>query len=163
MIDPDPLFLDYDLPAGSIAQEPANPRDAARLLVIRRGSATISHHYFRDLPDLLNPGDLLVLNTTRVLPARLFGTRESTGGRWHALFVRELPGGMWEMLGHAGGHIAPGEWLAVNQGGLRLRLAGRTEIGRWLVEPQPAGKPAEWLAVCGKGRSEEHTSELQSH
>ncbi len=150
MIDPDPLFLDYDLPAGSIAQEPANPRDAARLLVIRRGSATISHHYFRDLPELLNPGDLLVLNTTRVLPARLFGTRESTGGRWHALFVRELPGGMWEMLGHAGGHIAPGEWLAVNQGGLRLRLAGRTEKGRWLVEPQPAGKAAEWLAVCGE-------------
>lgn len=150
MIDPGSLFLDYELPAGSIAQEPASPRDSARLLVVRRDTASIAHHRFHELPDLLNPGDLLVLNNTRVLPARLFGIRESTGGRWHALFVKEVAGGAWEMLGHSGGHIAPGEWLVVGSGDLRLRMAGRTEKGRWLVEPHPAGKATEWLARCGQ-------------
>ena len=150
MIDSGSLFLDYELPAGSIAQEPADPRDAARLLVIRRESSTISHHHFRDLPALLSPGDLLVLNSTRVLPARLFGTRESTGGKWHALFVKELPDGIWEMLGHSGGHIAPGEWLRVEPGPLRLRMAGRTEKGRWLLVPHPPRGAAEWLADCGQ-------------
>lgn len=146
-----PLFLDYDLPAASIAQEPVSPRDSSRLLVIRRATGSLSHHHFRDLPDLLNPGDLVVLNTTRVLPARLFGTRESTGGRWHALFVKELSGGIWEMLGHSGGHIGSGEWLGVESGPLRLRLrlAGRTDKGRWLVEPHPPGDAAEWLGRCG--------------
>lgn len=150
MIESGSLFLDYELPAGSIAQEPAEPRDSARLLVIRRDSQSLSHHVFRDLPDLLNPGDLLVLNATRVLPARLFGTRESTGGKWHALFVKELPDSIWEMLGHSGGHIAPGEWLRVESGPLRLRMAGRTEKGRWLVEAHPVGEAASWLDRCGQ-------------
>lgn len=150
MIEPDRLFLHYDLPAGSIAQEPAEPRDSARLLVIRRESNGLSNHVFRDLPGLLNPGDLLVLNSTRVLPARLFGVRESTGGRWHALFVKTSSKGLWEMLGHSGGHIAPGEWLAVNPGPLRLRMAGRTGHGRWLVEPHPEGEAEAWLDRCGQ-------------
>jgi S-adenosylmethionine:tRNA ribosyltransferase-isomerase len=72
--------FDYDLPPGSIAQHPAPRRDRSRLLVLDRGSGRVDHRRFDDLPRLLRPGDLLVLNDTRVLPARLVG-RKSTGGR----------------------------------------------------------------------------------
>jgi S-adenosylmethionine:tRNA-ribosyltransferase-isomerase (queuine synthetase) len=75
------LFFDYDLPERLIAQQPATPRDAARLLVVRRDTGTLEHHVFRDLPDLLSPGDLLVLNDTKVIPARVVGRRERTGGK----------------------------------------------------------------------------------
>src|SRR5436309_11285439 len=75
-------FFDYDLPPYLIAQQPCAERDQSRLLVVRRASGALEHHVFHELPELLNPGDLLVLNDTRVLPARLFGRRERTGGKW---------------------------------------------------------------------------------
>ena len=74
-------FFDYDLPPGLIAQEPCSERDKSRLLVVRRPTQSIEHRIFEDLPELLNPGDLLVLNDTRVVPARLVGRRARTGGR----------------------------------------------------------------------------------
>ena len=73
-------FFDYELPPGRIAQEPLAERDQARLLVLGRDSAEVAHHVFADLPALLNPRDLLILNDTRVLPARLRGRRPRTGG-----------------------------------------------------------------------------------
>ena len=79
--EPD-VFLDFDLPPELIAQDPAAERDRARLLVLRRASGTLTHQVFRDLPELLAPGDLLVLNDTRVVPARLLGRRANTGGKW---------------------------------------------------------------------------------
>src|SRR5262245_66350367 len=102
------LFLDYDLPAHLIAQEPCADRDQSRLLVVRRADASLAHHFFQDLPDLLNPGDLLVLNDTRVLPARLLGRRARTGGKWEGLFLGALPDGTWEMLCRTGGRLAEG-------------------------------------------------------
>ena len=69
------LILDYHLPPDLIAQEPCPERDRSRLLVVRRGTSTLDHHHFLDLPELLAPGDLVVLNDTRVLPARLLGRR----------------------------------------------------------------------------------------
>ena len=72
------MFLDYDLPPELIAQEPLAERDRARLLVLRRADGSLAHHVFRDLPDLLAPGDLLVRNDTRVLHARLRGRRAGT-------------------------------------------------------------------------------------
>ncbi|MGD9690666.1 MAG: tRNA preQ1(34) S-adenosylmethionine ribosyltransferase-isomerase QueA [Phycisphaerales bacterium] len=90
--------LDYDLPDGCIATSAAEPRDAARLLVIDAGSARpAEHHVVADLRTLLDPGDLLVVNTSRVIPARLVGAREDSGGRAE---------GLW--LGPAGGDAAPG-------------------------------------------------------
>src|SRR5262245_53659044 len=91
-------FLDYELPPDRIAQHPAVERDLAKLMVLRRATSEIAHHVFRDLPDLLNPGDLLVLNDTRVLPARLLGHRDKTGGKWEGLFLRQRADGLWEML-----------------------------------------------------------------
>src|SRR4051794_24574722 len=81
-------FFDYLLPEALIAQHPADRRDESRLLVVRRDSGAIEHRVFRALPGLLAPGDLLVLNDTKVLPARLVGRREKTGGKWEGLFLR---------------------------------------------------------------------------
>ena len=90
--------FDYDLPPELVAQQPAEPRDAARLLRVSRADAALAHHRVRDLPDLLRAGDLLVLNDTRVMAARLLGAREDTGGRVELLLLRERDDGAWAAL-----------------------------------------------------------------
>src|SRR5581483_1191612 len=105
--------FDYDLPAHLIAQRPALERDQSRLLVLRRGASVVAHHVFRDLPTLLRGGDLLVLNNTRVVPARLLGVRERTGGKWEGLFVRAGPPGLWELMCQTRGTLQPGEKIVV--------------------------------------------------
>ena len=127
--------FDFDLPDELIAQHPVEPRDASRLMVIRRESGTWEHRDFRDLPDLLAPGDVLVRNNTKVVPARLVGHREATGGAWEGLFLRVLPDGLWEVLGKTRGRPAPGERVVVGRG-LRLELVGKDESGRWTVRPE---------------------------
>ena len=86
---------DYPLPEDRIAQSPAEPRDASRLLLLRRDSPALAHHVFRDLPELLRPGDLLVLNRSRVFPARILA-RRATGARVEVLLVRDRGGGEWD-------------------------------------------------------------------
>ena len=140
-------FFDYHLPEHLIAQHPAGRRDESRLLVVRRETATLEHRTFRDLPDLLAPGDLLVLNDTKVLPARLVGRREATGGKWEALFLSES-GGLWEMLAQTRGYPELGTAF-VTDTGLRLFLRGRTDDRHWLMEPQEKGMPAEILTRFG--------------
>src|SRR5262245_38972212 len=141
--------FDYDLPAHLIAQEPCPQRDQARLLVLRRGDGTIAHHVFADLPDLLDPGDLLVLNDTRVLPARLLGRRVRTGGKWEGLFLRALPDGAWEMLCQTRGRLVPGETVRVEPGPLELELVEKTAGGHWLARPATPGAPPELLERHG--------------
>jgi S-adenosylmethionine:tRNA ribosyltransferase-isomerase len=80
--------FDYHLPPGRIATRPVEPRDEARLLVVRRGGGPLEDRVFRDLPDLLDPGDLLVVNDTRVIPARLVGRRVGTGGEVEVFLLR---------------------------------------------------------------------------
>src|SRR5712692_8287289 len=98
-------FFDYHLPPELIAQAPLAERDQSRLLVVRRAMQAIEHRIFAELPDLLNPGDLLVLNDTRVVPARLVGRRARTGGRWEGLVLRELSDGSWEILSKSRGKL----------------------------------------------------------
>src|SRR5262249_1386759 len=126
-------FFDYHLPPEFIAQEPCAERDKSRLLVVRRATQSIEHRIFEDLPELLNPGDLLVLNNTRVVPARLVGTRAGTGGRWEGLFLRELPDRTWEILSKSRGKLTPEEEILVEPGSLRLHLSKKTEEGHWIV------------------------------
>jgi S-adenosylmethionine:tRNA ribosyltransferase-isomerase len=146
--------LDYFLPPDRIAQHPAAERDASRLLVVHRGGSVIGHHFFRDLPGFLHTGDLLILNDTRVLPARLLGKRENTGGKWEGLFLHEAPDGSWEMLCQTGGRPVIGEAviLEAETGGEthRLLLVGRTPAGRWLVRPEPADSVSGLLAKFGR-------------
>jgi S-adenosylmethionine:tRNA ribosyltransferase-isomerase len=88
----------FELPSELIAQQPAEPRDSARLMVLRLRSRRVEHHTVRDLPALLRAGDLLVVNDTRVMAARLFGRRTDTGGEVEALLVRPLTDQTWEVL-----------------------------------------------------------------
>ena len=107
--------FDYHLPAEMIAQRPANPRDSSRLLVLDRESGRISHHIFRDLTQFLSPGDALVLNQTRVIPARLPARKIPTGGRAELLLLKQLAPQTWETLvGGKGLHT--GRKLAISEG-----------------------------------------------
>jgi S-adenosylmethionine:tRNA ribosyltransferase-isomerase len=99
--------FDYDLPAELIAQHPLPDRSASRLLVLDRAAGTIGHRHFHDIADVIPPGDVLVLNTSRVIPARLHGKRE-TGNAAEILLVRELADGTWLAMGHPGGKLKPG-------------------------------------------------------
>ncbi|HEV3145536.1 MAG TPA: tRNA preQ1(34) S-adenosylmethionine ribosyltransferase-isomerase QueA [Gemmataceae bacterium] len=143
-------FFDYDLPPALIAQRPSGQRDQSRLLRIQRASSRISHHVFRDLPELLRPGDLLILNNTKVLPARLRGRRERTGGRWEGLFLHETADGLWEFMCQSRRPLRPGEWLIVEPGPLRFELIEKKGAGNWLVRPDQPGTPAELLARYGR-------------
>lgn len=141
------LFFDYDLPSRLIAQEPSPERDGSRLLVVRRETGTLHHHQFRDLPDLLAVNDLLVLNDTRVLPARLVGRRAGTGGRWESLYLGEQDG-VWELLAQTRGYAQPGERF-VTDSGLSLILLGRTDDRHWQMKPDPPGPASELLPIHG--------------
>ena len=101
----------YDLPQSAIAQHPLEPRDSSRLL----DAATSTDHRFTDLPDLLNPGDLVVVNTTKVRRARLIGRRQPTGGRVELLILGGLPDGSWEAL------VKPARKMSI---GARLEFEG---------------------------------------
>jgi S-adenosylmethionine:tRNA ribosyltransferase-isomerase len=143
------LFFDYALPEHLIAQQPAARRDESRLLVVRRDTGTLEHRVFRDLPELLAPGDLVVLNDTKVLPARLVGRREKTGGKWEGLFLHAQPDGAWVALAQTRGYPQAGEAF-VTESGLRLTLTGRTAERHWLMKPELPGTPAELLGRFGQ-------------
>jgi S-adenosylmethionine:tRNA ribosyltransferase-isomerase len=102
----------YDLPAERIAQEPLPDRAASRLLVLVRGSGAIRHARFLDLVELVAPEDVVVLNASRVIPARLRGTR-ARGAAAELLLLRALPDGTWLALGHPGGKLKPGRTVQV--------------------------------------------------
>ena len=119
--------FDYDLPDALVAQEPADRRDAARLLVLNRGSGEIGHHRFAELPALLDPGDLVVVNDVRVVPARLLGRRAATGGKVEVLvlgpFYREPePSRGFDALVRAGGRLRVGETLDLEDGSLQATV-----------------------------------------
>ncbi len=109
--------FDYELPPEMIAQRPAAPRDSSRLMLLDRRSGVLSHHSFRDLPKFLSPGDALVLNETRVIPARLIGHKIPTGGRVEVLLLRRRSEQTWEALVGGKGVKA----------GQRIDLSGKTE------------------------------------
>jgi S-adenosylmethionine:tRNA ribosyltransferase-isomerase len=143
-------LFDYHLPEHLIAQEPSAERDRSRLMVLRRADGTIAHHVFADLPDLLEPGDLLILNDTRVIPARLLGRRARTGGKWEGLFLRETPDGLWELMCQTRGRQTEGEAVVVEPGGLTLTLVRQTPERRWLARPAESGPTLDLLRRHGQ-------------
>lgn len=125
--------FDYELPSQAIAQQPVEPRDAARLLVDRGPGAPFGHGHVRDLPELLEPGDVLVVNSTRVLPARL-ALRKPTGGQAEVLLLGPVPGG-WEALVRPGRRLAPGTVLLPAGDDVAAPAVGlRVEVGEHLGE-----------------------------
>jgi S-adenosylmethionine:tRNA ribosyltransferase-isomerase len=125
---------DFDLPNELIAQHPTAERDLSRLLVLNRRNGSVQHLHFHDIVDLLNARDALVLNQTRVMPARLIGVKADTGGRVELLLIRLLPTGEWLAMGRPGRSLRPGTRLEFGQGQLQARIADRTEAGRFLVQ-----------------------------
>ncbi len=125
--------FDYELPPDRIAQEPVEPRDAARLLVLHRSTGEMEHRIFRDLPRYLRPGDALVVNESRVLPARLRGRRQPTGGKVELLLLRELAPDRWEALGRPGKRLRPGTRVAFGEGRLEGTVEEVTEAGTRIV------------------------------
>ena len=143
--------FDYALPPERIAQEPASPRDASRLLVLDRDTGAVRHRGFRDLPDELRERDLLVLNDTRVLPARLIGSKPS-GGRVELLLVEAVGGSAgaphWRCLLGASKKLRPGAVLAF-PGGLAAEIVAR-EMETWIVRlTHPSGDPVGAVVATG--------------
>lgn len=157
---------DYDLPKDLIAQEPMATRSDARLMLIDRDTGSIGHHHVRDLPELLVAGDTLVMNNSRVVPARLVGYRQTTGGRWQGLYLQaDRETGVWEVLTKTRGTLKPGEIIVIKdrdaRDGMQLVVVARTDDGKLLVRPQlddvlgqtVAGQlrePADWLDRFGR-------------
>ena len=101
--------LDYHLPEELIAQKPADRRDSSRLLVVHRDSGETEHKHFYDIVDYLKPGDCLVMNNSKVLPARLFGVKEGTGARIEFLLIKRIEGDIWETMVKPGKRLKPGD------------------------------------------------------
>lgn len=125
--------FDYPLPQELIAQVPLEPRDGSRLLVMDRAHATLAHRLFHELPTLLRPGDLLVLNDSWVIPARLYGRRADTGGRVELFLLRREAPGVWQCLGKPGRRLRPGARVAFDHG-LEARVIEVGENGLRLVD-----------------------------
>ena len=123
----------YDLPEERIAQTPVEPRDHSRLMVLHRDTDQIEHGHFYDVIDYLNPGDVLVINETRVIPARLFGERAG-GGACEVLLLRQLGPKRWETLVKPGKKLKPGAEITFGGGRLRARIAETTDVGGRIVD-----------------------------
>ncbi|UCF36666.1 MAG: tRNA preQ1(34) S-adenosylmethionine ribosyltransferase-isomerase QueA [Acidobacteriota bacterium] len=110
--------FEYDLPPDLIAQHPAERRDLSRLMVVDRASGKIEHSQFSELPSFLRPDDLLVLNNTKVLPARLFGRKADTGARIEVLLLTEQKTHVWEALVRPARRLRPGSRIVFEEGTL---------------------------------------------
>ena len=123
----------YDLPEERIAQTPVEPRDHSRLMVLDRGAHTVEHRHFYDVIDYLNPGDALVVNETRVIPARLYGVRAG-GGACEVLLLKQLAPKRWEALVRPGKKLRPGASVTFGEGRLVGHIAGTTDAGGRIVD-----------------------------
>ena len=131
--------FDFDLPEERIALRPARPRDSARLLVVKPDEG-LEEAIVHDLPDLLRPEDVLVINDTRVIPAKLVGYRQTTGGRWHGLFLESDEHNLWRILCKTRGKLQPGDEIVLQDLEMRdafsLRMVAKMPGGEWIVQPQ---------------------------
>ena len=145
---------DYDLPRHLIAQQPLHNRADARLLVVDRAAQSLDHRHVRDLPEILRPADCLVINDTRVLPARLVGHRKTTGGRWEGLFLEADQHGVWRVMGKTRGRLSPGEQVVLTnaQGNddICLTFVGRQADKSWIVRPESHEEPLALLERVGR-------------
>ena len=123
----------YELPQELIAQDPLEDRSSSRLMVLDKETGAVSHHVFREITSFLNPGDCLVLNNTRVIPARLMGAREETGGAVEVLLLKRRTGDVWECLVKPGKKARPGTRLVFGDGLLHAQVEDVVEDGNRLI------------------------------
>ncbi len=139
----------YDLPEELIAQTPLEQRDTSRLLALNRETGELEHRHFYDIIDYLNPGDCLVMNDSRVLPARLLGHRP-TGGAVEILLLRDLGNGEWECLAKPGRKMQPGQEVIFGDGQLTATVSSVQEDGNRIVKFHYEGIFLEVLEQLGK-------------
>ncbi len=141
----------YDLPQELIAQDPLEDRSSSRLMVLDRRTGEVSHHVFRDIVSFLEPGDCLVLNNTKVIPARLLGMREETGGAVEVLLLKRREGDVWETLVKPGKKARPGTKLVfgVPSGSRADRSAGENGMKGGSQSPSGSALPEGW-SIAGK-------------
>lgn len=140
----------YDLPKELIAQTPLEPRDSSRLLTLNRETGEIAHKHFYDIIDCLNPGDCLVLNDSRVLPARLYGIKEGTGAKVEFLLLNHREGDVWEVLCGPGKRAKPGSQFDFGGGLLHAEVLEIIEEGNRLARFTCEGNFYEILDKIGE-------------
>ncbi len=147
-------LYDFELPRELIAQEPLGQRTDARMMVVNRAHRSVSHAYVRDLPTILRAGDVVVVNDSKVIPARLIGYRTLTRGRWEGLFLREGEQSIAEALCKTRGKIEVGETVTLRdregRDQAQLVVLGHGDEGRLLLRPEPIEPWKELLERCGR-------------
>ena len=140
----------YDLPKELIAQDPLRDRSASRLMVLDKESGAVSHHIFHEITQFLRPGDCLVLNDTKVIPARLYGTKEETGAAIEVLLLKRMENDTWETLVRPGKKAKPGTRLVFGDGSLRGEVVDIVEEGNRLIHFEYEGIFEEVLDRLGE-------------
>ncbi len=142
--------FDYHLPEELIAQEPAPRRDLSRLMIVYRDKPLIEHRLFKDVVNYLNPGDLLVLNDTKVIPARLPGKKLKGGAEMEVLLLKPLDERRWEALVRPGRRIKPGDTLLFGDGLFSGTVEESTAYGGRVIRFSYTGRFADLLSKAGK-------------
>ncbi len=140
----------FDLPEELIAQDPLEDRSASRLLVLDKDTGAVSHHIFKEIVDYLQPGDCLVLNNTKVIPARLLGEREGTGAHVEVLLLKRRDADVWETLVKPGKKCRPGNRLSFGDGLLKAEVLETVEDGNRLIRFEYEGIFEEVLDKLGE-------------
>jgi len=143
-------LFDYELPEELIAQYPLPNRDESRLMVLNRETKDIKHCVFSQLPEFLNPGDLLVLNNTKVIPARLIGKKEQSSGNVEILLLSLRSDGLWEALVKHSSRIKPGARVIFGNGKLIARILDRTESQGRLIQFESEGDVRKLINELGR-------------
>ncbi len=126
--------FDFHLPEELIAQEPVDRRDRSRLMVVHKNSQVIEHKHFHNLLEYLRPGDVLVMNDTKVIPARIFGRKLSTGAKIEVLLLRQIGANLWETLVRPGKKAGLGEILDFGEGQMQGKILHHTDAGGRIIE-----------------------------
>lgn len=140
----------FDLPEELIAQDPLLDRSSSRLLTLNKNDGNYEHHIFKDIVDYLNPGDCLVLNNTKVIPARLFGVKEETGAVVEFLLLKRKENDVWETLVKPGKKARPGMRFSFGDGQLKCEIVGLAEEGKRLAHFEYEGIWEEILDTLGE-------------
>ncbi|AYE49092.1 tRNA preQ1(34) S-adenosylmethionine ribosyltransferase-isomerase QueA [Priestia megaterium] len=143
-------LFDFHLPEELIAQTPLEQRDASRLMVLNKKTGSVKHHMFHDLLDYVQEGDCLVLNDTRVLPARLFGTKEDTGANIEVLLLKQTQGDTWETLVKPAKRVKEGTVISFGDGRLTAVCKETSDQGGRLLEFNYEGIFYEVLEQLGE-------------
>lgn len=143
--------FDYYLPEELIAQQPTEKRDASRLLVVHRKTGELEHKHFYDIIDYLNPGDCLVMNNSKVIPARLYGTKKSTGAKIEFLLIKRIDGDKWETMVKPGKRVKPGDVISFSDDKLfEAEVLEYSDEGTRIVEFKYEGIFMERLEELGR-------------